>query len=218
MGEIISRPVPADQAPKPSSPVPAAALRSWDQPNSPECVQRPENGADLNPPFHSVMDGFDNSYSRFSCSYFFKTQKTQWGSSLDRGIWLSSHLCFPDKASHSERRTYTDYPVWTGYYSVCYVVRYWHSSKSEESEGILGNGSIQRYLPRADRHRSGYDACTAMNMELCAEDDDTILIGIAIGVLGTIVMLVLQIIPLNRFNKAFADEIDPPGGRSCKHR
>ena len=57
-----------------------------------------------------------------------------------------------------------------------------------------------------------------MNMELCAEDDDTILIGIAIGVLGTIVMLVLQIIPLNRFNKAFADEIDPPGGRSCKHR
>ena len=57
-----------------------------------------------------------------------------------------------------------------------------------------------------------------MNMELCAEDDDTIMIGIAIGVLGTIVMLVLQIIPLNRFNKAFADEIDPSGGRSCKHR
>ena len=39
-------------------------------------------------------------------------------------------------------------------------------------------------------------------MYLRAEDDDTVMIGITIGVLGTIVMFVLQIIFLNRFKKS----------------
>jgi len=46
-----------------------------------------------------------------------------------------------------------------------------------------------------------YDACTGTNGFLSSDNDDIILTGIIIGILGTIVMFVLQIILLNRFKK-----------------
>lgn len=46
-----------------------------------------------------------------------------------------------------------------------------------------------------------YDACTGMNKYLLAEDDDTVMIGIIIGIAGTIVMFIAQVILLRKVRK-----------------
>ena len=68
-------------------------------------------------------------------------------------------------------------------------------------KGAAGLSYVLAFLVPIAMHTI-YDACTATNMYLRAEDDDTVMIGITIGVLGTVVMFVLQIIFLNRFKKS----------------
>ncbi len=68
-------------------------------------------------------------------------------------------------------------------------------------EGSAAWSCVLAFLVPVAMH-TVYDACTAMNMYLRAEDDDTVLVGIIIGVLGTLVMFIFQIIALRRFKKS----------------
>lgn len=89
---------------------------------------------------------------------YLKNRKMNTISGADWGCRLSADLYLPDHFVFPEGNDRSGHPLWPGHRTVCHAVRDRHQSRSEESEGTLGDRRIQCAVSAlcGDRHTHSF--------------------------------------------------------------